>query len=84
VIEMKKTTLYIEDDLFRKIKEKTVRTPDATITGIVNESLRKYFEGPGGTTARFKHLKKAFGTSEAFHKIADPVAHQKKLRADWD
>lgn len=80
---MKKTTLYIEDDLVRKLKEETIRLPNSSMTKIINEALRNHFDAPESWAGKFENLKKAYGTSEVFKNV-DPVEYQRKLRSEWD
>lgn len=81
---MKKTTLYIEDDLLMKIKERTVRKPGTTLTRIVNDALRKYVDERPAGGAKFEKLKKALGSSPKFRKVKDPAGYQRELRSEWD
>ncbi|MEW6200780.1 MAG: ribbon-helix-helix protein, CopG family [bacterium] len=80
---MKKTTLYIRDDLVRKLKEETIRE-DRSMTDIINEALRKHLENKGKTSEKFENLKRALGKSAAFRKVSDPVEYQRKLRSEWE
>ncbi len=81
---MKKTTLYIEDRLLRRIKEEAINQPRSSMTKIINEALRNHLERAGNAAGKREHLKKALGTSSVFRKIPDPAAYQKKMRAEWD
>ncbi|MBI2267741.1 MAG: hypothetical protein HYU64_21665 [Armatimonadetes bacterium] len=81
---MKKTTLYIEDRLLRRIKEEALRRPGANMTKIINEALKNHLEPRRKAHGAFENLKKARGTSPVYRGVSDPVAPQKKLRAEWD
>jgi len=80
---MKKTTLYIGDDLIRKLKEETIRE-NQSMTDIINRALRKYLEDRRKTPKKFENLKKALGKSAVLRKISDPVEYQRKLRSEWE
>jgi hypothetical protein len=82
---MKKTTLYIEDELVRDLKRKAMLETGSSMTAIINEAIREYLSGE--TTKdknRFPNLKKARGGSRALKKAGDPVEYQRKIRAEWD
>ena len=81
---MKKTTLYIEDELMRKLKERSARQSETNMTRIVNDALRQYLKEPVPAAKRYEYLDKALGCSETFKKMKDPVAFQRKLRSEWD
>jgi hypothetical protein len=83
VIYLKKTTLYLEDDIIRKIKELSITMPDTNMTKIINDTLRKGLGIETGKKKRFYYLKKALGSSKCFQNT-DPVEFQRKLRSEWD
>ena len=80
---MKKTTLYLEDDIVQKLKEETLRRPGASMTSIINNALRWYIDS-GPVSESREALLKGFGRSSAYKKVKDAVAYQKMLRSDWD
>lgn len=81
---MKKTTLYIEDDLIVKAKLKAIEEPGSNVTKIINEALRKYLNSENVPKDNFSGLRKALGSSKGFKKVSDPVKYQKKLRSEWE
>jgi len=80
---MKKTTVYIEDDIYKRIKSLSFEQPSSSMSKIVNEILRKEFGLEKKRVKRFYYLKKALGTSKSFDGI-DPVEFQRKIRAEYD
>lgn len=82
---MKKTTLYIEDEILKKLKLRTIQGEGASMTALINDALRNFLsERPSLPRDKFQNLKQARSSSPAFKKIKDPVAYQKKLRSEWD
>lgn len=81
---MRKTTLYIEDDLIVKAKLKAIEDPSLNVTKIINDALRKYLDGGKTPKDNFKELRKALGSSKGFKKVSDPVKYQRALRSEWE
>ena len=81
---MKKTTLYIEDGLLRRIKEEAIRRPGMNMTRIINAALASFLEPGKEKAGKFENLRKAIGISPVFREGASPADVQKKLREEWD
>ncbi|MFA6451545.1 MAG: ribbon-helix-helix protein, CopG family [bacterium] len=80
---MRKTTLYLEDDIVKKIKELAIEEAGSSMTKIINDTLRQGLGIEKSKTKRFYYMKKAHGSAKCFGKT-DPVAFQRKLRSEWD
>lgn len=82
---MQKTTLYIEDELLKKLKGVAAHADSrVTVSDLIRQAVRLFVDHALPKDESFPFLKKTLKRKSKVTSFGNPISYQRRSREEWE